>query len=81
MSYSMVKLPEEPMMPRLFDERVGYFTRRMYDYGRDEHRAPQRTFITRYRLEKRDPGRDISEPVKPIVYYVDPATPSSGCPT
>lgn len=75
MSYSMVKLPEQPMMPRLFDERVGYFTRSMYDFSRDEHRAPERTFITRYRLDKQDPDAEISEPVKPIVYYLDPATP------
>jgi hypothetical protein len=75
MSYSMVKLPERPMMPRLFDERVGYFTRSMYDYSRPEHKATERTFITRYRLEKKDPNAEISEPVKPIVYYIDPATP------
>lgn len=75
-SYSMVKLPETPMMPRLFDERVGYFTQSMFDYGRDEHRALERRFITRYRLEKKDPSAAISDPVKPIVYYVDPATPT-----
>ena len=76
MHYSMVKLPEKPMMPRLFDERVGYFTIRQTDYGVDEQRAPQRTYITRWRLEKKDPNAEISEPVKPIVYYVDPATPT-----
>jgi len=75
MHYSMVKLPEKPMMPRLFDERVGYFTIRQTDYGVDEQRAPQRTYITRWRLEKKDPNAEISEPIKPIVYYVDPATP------
>jgi hypothetical protein len=75
-SYSMVKLPEKPMMPRLFDERVGYFSRSLYDYGRQEARATERTFITRYRLEKKDPAAEISEPVKPIVYYIDPATPA-----
>ena len=75
-AHSMVKLPEQPMMPRLFDERVGYFTESLIDYGRPEHRAQQRTFITRYRLEKKDPAAAISEPVKPIVYYVDPATPA-----
>jgi hypothetical protein len=68
------------MMPRLFDERVGYFTRSVYDYSREEHRAESRQFITRYRLEKRDPTADISEPVKPIVYYVDPATPAKFVP-
>jgi Met-zincin/Domain of unknown function (DUF5117)/Domain of unknown function (DUF5118) len=80
MHYSMVKLPENPMMPRLFDERVGYFTVHKYDYGIDEQRAPQRTFITRWRLEKKDPNAEISEPIKPIVYYVDPATPTKWVP-
>ncbi|MEQ1758300.1 MAG: zinc-dependent metalloprotease [Vicinamibacterales bacterium] len=75
-AYSMVKLPETPMMPRLFDERVGYFTESMFDYGRDDHRALERTYITRYRLEKKDPAAALSDPVKPIVYYVDPATPT-----
>ena len=76
MHYSMVKLPENPMMPRLFDQRVGYFSIRKYDYGLDEQRAAERRFITRWRLEKKDPNAAISEPVKPIVYYVDPATPA-----
>src|SRR5689334_1070948 len=76
MHYSMVKLPEHPMMPRLFDDRVGYFSIRKYDYGLDEQRAAERRFITRWRLEKKDPSAAISEPVKPIVYYVDPATPA-----
>ena len=75
MHYSMVKLPENPMMPRLYDERVGYFSRRMTDFGVDEHRAPQRRYITRWRLEKKNPNAEISEPVKPIVYWIDPATP------
>jgi hypothetical protein len=73
--YSMVKLPEKPMMPRLFDERVGYFSVANMDYGRDEHRAQERTYITRWRLEKKDPNADLSEPIKPIVYYIDAATP------
>ena len=80
MHYSMVKLPEHPMMPRLFDERVGYFSVHKYDYGIDEQRAPQRTYITRWRLEKKDPNAELSEPVKPIVYYVDPATPTKWAP-
>jgi hypothetical protein len=78
--YSMVKLPEKPMTPRLFDERVGYFTVSQMDYGRDEQRAPRRTYVTRYRLEKKDPNSALSEPVKPIVYYVDPATPKKWVP-
>jgi hypothetical protein len=75
MHYSMVKLPENPMMPRLEDRRVGYFGVGQFDYGRDEHRAPERRYIARWRLEKKDPDAALSEPVKPIVYYLDPATP------
>jgi hypothetical protein len=80
MHYSMVRLPEKPMMPRLFDPRVGYFSATQMDYGQDEHRAPQRRYITRWRLEKKDSAAEISEPVKPIVYYVDPATPTKWIP-
>jgi hypothetical protein len=78
--HSMVKLPEKPMMPRIFDERVGYFTQGVTDYGTEEHRSVSKRFITRYRLEKKDPNAALSEPVKPIVYYVDPATPKKWVP-
>ena len=47
----------------------------MMDYSRDEHRAPRVRYIARWRLEKKDPNAAVSEPVKPIVYYVDAATP------
>lgn len=80
MHYSMVKLPEKAMMPRFFDERVGYFSIRKTDYGTEEQRAAARRYITRWRLEKKDPNAEISEPVKPIVYYVDPATPTKWIP-
>ena len=73
--HSMVKLPEKAMTPRLFDERVGYFSSATYDYSSDEHRAERVRFIARWRLEKKDPNSAVSEPVKPIVYYVDSATP------
>ncbi|HUF46412.1 MAG TPA: zinc-dependent metalloprotease [Vicinamibacterales bacterium] len=78
--YSMVKLPENPMMPRLFDERVGYFTQSLIDYGSDENRSQQVRYIARYRLEKKDPNAAVSDPVKPIVYWVDPATPKKYVP-
>ncbi len=73
--HSMVKLPEKPLLPRIFDERVGFFTQNLLDYSRDEQRAPHVRYIARWRLEKKDPSADLSEPVKPIVYYVDSATP------
>jgi hypothetical protein len=80
MHFSMVKLPDNPMMPRVYDERVGYFTVQQIDYGREEHRAQRRRYIARWRLEKKDPNAALSEPVKPIVYYIDPATPAKWVP-
>lgn len=73
--YSMVRLPDQPMMGRLFDNRVGFFTVRFRDYGTDEHRAADRRFITRFRLEKKDPSATISEPVKPIIFYISREVP------
>lgn len=78
--HSMVKLPEHPMEPRLFDDRVGYFSVTQMDYGRDEQRAPKRRYITRWRLEKKDPRAAVSEPVKPIIYWIDSATPTKWVP-
>jgi hypothetical protein len=72
--WSLVRLPEQPMAPRRFDERVGFFSVRQVDFG-VEQRAATRQFISRYRLVKKDPSAAMSEPVKPIIYYVDPATP------
>lgn len=69
-NYSMVKLPEQPMMGRLFDDRVGYFSERFIEYGSADHAAKERQYIARYRLEKKNPGAGVSDPVKPIVYYV-----------
>ena len=80
MAFSMVLLPDAPMQPRLFDERVGYFSVRQTDYGKDEHRSPERRYITRWRLEKKDPSAELSDPVKPIVYWIDPATPTKWVP-
>jgi len=78
--FSMVKLPEKPMMPRLADARVGYFTTSTMDFSRPEHRAETRQFVARWRLEKKDPTAAVSEPVKPLVYYLDPATPKKWVP-
>src|ERR1700722_16704576 len=78
--HSMVRLPEKPMMPRLFDERVGYFTTAQMDYSADEYRARTVRYIARWRLEKKDPTAAVSEPVKPIVYYIDAATPKKWVP-
>lgn len=78
-SNSMVLLPEQPMMPRIYDQRVGYFTVQQTDYGLDEQRATERTYISRWRLEPKDMEAfkrgELVEPKQQIVYYIDPATP------
>lgn len=68
--YSLVQLPEKPMMGRLKDSRIGYFTTGFTVFGGPERPATDVEYINRYRLEKKDPKADLSEPVKPIVYYV-----------
>jgi hypothetical protein len=67
-------------MPRLYDDRVGYFSAQQIDFGTVQQRSVERSYITRYRLEKKDPSAALSEPVKQIVYYVDPATPRQWVP-
>lgn len=73
--YSMVLLPETPMQGRLFDSRVGFFTHDFKDFGRPENRVVDRGYIARYRLVKKDPSAKVSEPVKPIVYYISREVP------
>lgn len=67
---SLAVLPETPMMGRLFDPRVGYFTESFTDFSAPKQWAVNREYITRYRLEKKDPKAEVSEPVKPIVFYL-----------
>jgi len=76
-SYSFVKLPDTPMMPRMQDARVGYFGASKQDFGSAENRVVQRRYISRWRLECSDKPRvnGLCVPVKPITYYIDPATP------
>lgn len=80
MNQSFILLPEEPMLPRRYDERVGYFSIGQTDYSLDEQKAASRRYITKWRLEPSDVEAfnrgELVEPVKPIVYYIDPATPT-----
>jgi hypothetical protein len=73
---NLLLLPEKPMTGRCEDPRVGYFSVPFDDYSTGEHRAVSRAFITRYRLEKKDPAATVSEPVKPIVFYLSPEIPA-----
>lgn len=79
MRHSMVRLPERPMMPRLHDPRVGFFSTTKYDYGISEKEAERRRYILRWRLEPRDTVAflrgELTDPIKPITWYIDPATP------
>ena len=79
MNQSMILLPENPMIPRYHDERVGFFSLEQIDYSADEQKAAERRYITRWRLEPSDWDAynrgEAVEPVKPITYYIDPATP------
>ena len=79
MNQSLVLLPREPMRPRHADARVGYFTIDRVNYGLDEQKAATETFIRRWRLEPSDPVAyeqgQLVEPVTPITWYIDPATP------
>jgi hypothetical protein len=72
---SLVMLPEKPMRGRYFDPRVGYFTEEYDDYGGGKPWKVTREFITRFRLEKKDPGAAVSEPVKPITFYLSREVP------
>jgi hypothetical protein len=81
MTQSFVLLPEKPMTPRLYDPRVSYFSIRQTDYSSEAQKAATRTIINRWRLEPRPEdlekyhAGELVEPAKPIVYYIDPATP------
>jgi hypothetical protein len=80
MNYSMVLLPDRPMMARLCDDRVGYFNLSFEDYDADLVSGPRGCFIKRFRLEPKDPSAAVSDPVQPIVWYIDPATPAKWVP-
>ena len=73
--YSFSQLPETPMTPRYADDRVGYFLSAQKDFSRDEKENFFLRDVHRWRLEKKDPAAAVSEPVKPIVYYIDKTVP------
>lgn len=81
MNQSMILLPEQPMQPRINDPRVGFFTIGQIDYSSKALKADQNTYIRRWRLEPKDPEAyargELVEPIKPIVYYLDPGTPEN----
>ncbi|MDL5514214.1 zinc-dependent metalloprotease [Arenibacter sp. M-2] len=83
---SIILLPEEPMKRRYFDKRVGWFARGQVDYGLNAQESKTVRFLDRWRLEVKEEdiekfkNGELVEPKKPIVYYVDRATPKSWVP-
>jgi hypothetical protein len=69
--YSFTRLPAAAMAPRLADPRVGHFTDSFTDLGTDFKANPRVHYVNRWRLEKKDPQAALSEPVKPIVFWLD----------
>ncbi len=69
--YTLARLPETPMTPRIADERIGYFTADRVDFTSDLARVPVVRYVTRWRLEKQDPAAALSEPKAPIVFWLD----------
>ena len=78
-NHSIIALPENPMPIRYEDERVGWFTVNKINYSSDKLKSDSYNIIRRWRLEPSDVGAynrgELVEPIKPIVYYLDPGTP------
>jgi hypothetical protein len=83
-NHSMILLPAKPMMPRLWDERVGFSSVERTNYSSDFQGVRADRYVRRYRLEPSDTAAflrgELVEPVKPWVWYIDPATPEKWVP-
>lgn len=73
--HSFVALPEPGFQPREADPRVGFFGETFQDFSQSYNQPLARNFIARWRLQKKDPSAALSEPIKPIVFYLDRAVP------
>lgn len=75
MHHSLIELPDAKYKPRIYDPRAGYFMTGYRDYATPIEQPILKRFITRHRLEKKDPKAAISDPVEPIIYYLDRGAP------
>ena len=75
MHHSFVELPDGNYHPRRYDIRSGYGATSYFDYGSDFSESIEKIVINRHRLQKKDPTANLSEPIKPIIYYLDNGTP------
>jgi hypothetical protein len=69
--FSLVPLPKTPMAQRKADPRVGHFSQTVLDFSDDLNRSSRQRYVSRWRLERKDPGEALSEPVQPITYWLD----------
>ncbi len=69
--YVLTQMPDPPMRARPADPRIGHFVQQNTDFGTGIERDPRRFIVNRWRLEKKDPQAPMSEPVKPIVFWLD----------
>ena len=69
--YNFATLPDVPMHPRKADDRIGYFMTTRFDFADDEKLTPRVNYVNRWRLEKKDPTAELSEPKQPIVFWLD----------
>ncbi len=74
--HSIFALPDDLMKPRHYNHRVGFFDARYADFTGEKNKVDEKRFIKRWRLEKADPSAKISEPKKPITWYIDRGTPT-----
>lgn len=75
MHHSLIELPDANYKPRIYDPRAGYFATAYRDYATPIEQPLVKRFITRHRLEKKDPKAAMSDPVEPIIYYLDRGAP------
>ena len=73
--YAIAKLPDTAMSPRLADPRIGHFSTSVNDFSDDLLRTPRKAYVNRWRLDKKDPAAELSEPVKPIAFWIDRTVP------
>jgi len=75
MHHSFIRLPDDDYTPRKYDPRSGFNAMSYYDYATPIDQPLEKQFIRRHRLQKKNPSAAVSDPVEPIVYYID-----AGCP-
>ena len=73
--HALIKLPDDDYEPRIYDPRSNFGSMSYMDFSAPIDQSITKRFIPRFRLEKKDPDAEVSDPVKPIIYYVDPGVP------